>query len=52
MGEEIASQEFGLKDIDETRNYLVEELDKNELMKYRNTERFVRPLIILNTFLF
>ena len=32
MVEEIISQEFTLKNIDETRNYFVEEIKQNELM--------------------
>ena len=32
MAEENISQEFRLKNIDETRNYLIEEINRNELM--------------------
>ena len=32
MAEESISQEHRLKNIDETRNYLIEEIDRNELM--------------------
>ena len=32
MSEENISQEFGLKRIDESRNYLIEEINRNELM--------------------
>ena len=32
MAEENISQEFRLKDIDETRNYFIEEIKQNELM--------------------
>ena len=32
MSEENVSQEFRLKNIDETRNYLIEEISQNELM--------------------
>ena len=32
MAEENISQEFRLKNIDETRNYLAEETEQNELM--------------------
>ena len=32
IGEENISQEFILKNIDETRNYLIEEITRNELM--------------------
>ena len=31
MLEENISQEFGLKNIDETRNYFLEEIEQNEL---------------------
>ena len=31
MAEENISQEFRLKNIDETRNYLIEEINQNEL---------------------
>ena len=33
MIQENTSQEFGLKNIDETRNYFVEEIKQNELMR-------------------
>ena len=38
MAEESISQEFRLKNIDEIRNYSIEEIDQNELMskKYKN----------------
>ena len=32
MAEEFRSQEFRLKNIDETRNYLIEEINRNELI--------------------
>ena len=32
MAEETLRQEFGLKNIDERRNYLTEEINRNELM--------------------
>ena len=32
MSKEGISQEFGLKNVDETRNYLIEEINQNELM--------------------
>ena len=42
MSEDNMSQEFRLKNIDETRNYLIEEINKNELMskKYKNVSKF------------
>ena len=36
MSEEIASQEFILKSIDEARNYLIEEINQNELMSKKH----------------
>ena len=38
MAEENISQEFRLKNIDETRNYLIEETNRNEFMskKHKN----------------
>ena len=38
MVEQNVSQEFRLKNIDETRNYLIEEINRNELMskKHKN----------------
>ena len=32
MSEENISQEFRLKNIDETKNYFIEEINQNELM--------------------
>ena len=41
MAEENKSQEFRLKNIDETRNYLFEEINRNDLMskKYKKVCR-------------
>ena len=50
MTEENISQEFRLKNIDETRNYLIEKINRNELMS-ESTKRFVQHKIILNSFL-
>ena len=36
MSEENTSQEFRLKNTDETRNYLVEEINQNELMSKKH----------------
>ena len=38
MGEENKSEEFRLKNIDETRNFLIEEINRNELLskKYKS----------------
>ena len=48
MSAKKIAQEFRLKNIDETRNYLIEQIDQNELMskKYKNI------CIILNIYLF
>ena len=45
------SQEFRFKNINETRNYFVKEIDKNQLMK-KSIKRFVQLWIILTTLLF
>ena len=34
MSEENLSQEFGLKNIDEIRNYLIEEINQNQLILF------------------
>ena len=36
MAQEIISQEFRLKNIDKTRNYLIEEINRNELMSTKH----------------
>ena len=36
MSEENTSQEFRLKNTDETRNYLVEEINQNELLSKKH----------------
>ena len=36
MAEESISQEFKFKNIDETRNYLIEEINRNELMSKKH----------------
>ena len=41
------NQEFRLKKIDEIRNYLIEEINWNELMSLKSIKRFVGFLIIL-----
>ena len=51
MAEENISQEFRLKNIDETRNYLIEEINQNELISKRY-KKVSTTLNILNTFLF
>ena len=54
MFEENISHELRLKNIDETRNYLIEEINRNELMnkKHKNICMTHTEHIILNTFLF
>ena len=41
MAEKKTSQEFRLKNIDETRNYLIEEINRNELMSKKHNEHFL-----------
>ena len=41
ISEENVSQEFRLKNIDETRNNLIKEIKRNELVG-KNTKRFVQ----------
>ena len=53
--EETMNQEFSLKKIDEIRNYLIEEINRNELMskKHKNVSRVLnyidQPLIVIST---
>ena len=47
MAEESVSEEFRLKNIDETRNYLDQEIEQNELMRLK---KFMQLPILLNTF--
>ena len=52
MVEENRSQEFRLKNIDETRNYFLEEITRNELMnkkhkKFCTTLNYVEHFLIL-----
>ena len=51
MSEENISQEFRLKNIDETRTYFIKEINQNELMSKKH-KKVCRLLIILNTYLF
>ena len=51
---ENISQEFRLKNIDETRNYLIEEIVRNELMskkhkKVRVTQNYIEHFLILTS---
>ena len=52
MAEENISQEFTLKNIDETRNHLIEEIHRNELMskkrkKVCTTLNYIEYFLIL-----
>ena len=52
MAEENISQEFRLKNIDETKKYLIEEINRNELMskkhkKVYTTLNYIEHFIIL-----
>ena len=48
MTEENISQEFRLKNIDETWNYLTEEINQNNLMrKYKEVLNYIQQLLIL-----
>ena len=54
MAEENISQEVTLKDIDETRNYLIREIDRNELMtekhkKVCTTVNYTEHFLILGS---
>ena len=51
MSEENVSQEFRLKNIDETRNYFIEEINQNELMS-KKYKKVCGVLSILSTYLF
>ena len=50
MAEENISQEFRLKNIDETRNYLIEEINRKELMSKKH-EKFCTTLNYIEHFL-
>ena len=52
MAEENISQEFQLKNIDETRNYFLEEIRRNELMSKKDkkactTLNYIQHFLIL-----
>ena len=54
MAEENISQEFRLKNIKETRNYLIEEINRNELMSKKHkkicaTLNYVEDFLILTS---
>ena len=54
MAEENISQEFRLKNIDQTRNYLIEETNENELMskkykKFCTTLNYFERFVILGS---
>ena len=50
MVEENISQEFRLKNIDETRNYFLEDIEQNELMS-RKHKKVCKPLNYIEHFL-
>ena len=50
MVEENISEEFRLKNIDETRNYFIEEMEQNKLMS-RKHKRVCTTLIYIELFL-
>ena len=54
IAEENVSQEFKLKNIDETRNYFIEEINRNELMSKKHKKIFtalndIEPFLILGS---
>ena len=54
MAEENISQEFRLRNIDETKNYLIEEINRNELMSKKHkkvctTLNFIQHFLILGS---
>ena len=51
MVEEHINQELRLKNIDETRNYFLEEIEQNELMSGKH-KKLSKTLIYIKTFLF
>ena len=51
MSEGNISQEFRLKNINETRNYLIEEINQNELT-IKNNKKIIEFWITLNTHLY
>ena len=51
MSEENISQEFRLKNIDETRNYLIKEINRKELMS-KSHEKVCTTLNYIERFIF
>ena len=49
MAEENITQEFRLKNVNETRNYFMKEINQNELMsmKHKNAWNFTEHYLIL-----
>ena len=49
MAEENITQEFRLKNVNETRNYFMKEINQNELMsmKHKNIWNFIERYLIL-----
>ena len=57
MTEENISQEFRLKNVDETRNYLIQEINRNKLMskkqkKVCRTLNYIEVFLILGSTIF
>ena len=52
MVEENISQEFRLKNIDETKNSFLEEIEQIELRSRKQKKGLYNSKLILNTFLF
>ena len=52
MSEENISQEFKLKSVDETRNYFIEEINRNELLskKHKKVYRVLNYIVHLLIF--
>ena len=51
MFEENISTEFGMKNVDETTNDVIEEINQNELMSKKN-KKFMEFWIIWSTYLY
>ena len=54
MSEENISQEFRLKNIDKTKNYLIEEINRNELMSKKHKKvytalNYIKHFLIVAT---
>ena len=54
MAEETVGQEFRIKNIEETRNFFIEEIDQNELMSNKHkmvcaTLNYIKHFLFLNS---